>query len=50
MAGKDPGISIDLVVATSKKFEPRGLSDILNAFTPFLPHTSNLKQTEAAFT
>jgi len=49
MAGKDPGINVDLVVATSKKFEPRGLSDIFTAFSPFLHQTSNLKRTESAF-
>ena len=43
---KDNGICVDLVVATNKKFEPHGLSDIYEAFSRFLQHAPHLKQPE----
>nr|MBF0222643.1 ribonuclease P protein component [Desulfobulbaceae bacterium] len=44
MASKASGTGVDLVVATSKKFEPRGISDIQSAFSRFIQHTPTLKQ------
>jgi len=48
LAGQDSDFTVDLVVATSKKFDPCGLNDILAAFSPFL-HQTNLKRPEPAF-
>ena len=46
IVGKGPEIGIDLVVATSKKFDPQGLSDIHTVFSRFLQNTPILKQSD----